>query len=73
MEREIIEDLNQFIDWTGQFKKSEYLFRGLKGASYIKDGTVETSAHRRLSRTYKITEQDPLLEINRELLEKARL
>lgn len=74
MDREIIEGLNQFINWTKQFKKSEYLFRGLKSTSYIKkDDTVETSAHRRLSRTYKATEQDPLLEINRELLEKARL
>ena len=73
MEREIIKNLDRFIKWTKEFNRGEYLFRGLKSTCYIKDGTVETSAHRRLSDEYKSTEQDPLLEINRELIEKARL
>ena len=69
----VITNLNEFVEWTGQFNNREYLFRGVSASSYIKKGTIEASISRRLQDEDKKPDQAGLLEITRELIEKARL
>ena len=64
-------NLSDFMDWALEFNKGEYLFRGVKKASYIKDRKVETSSERRLSDDEAIRPEE-ILEINKDLLEKVR-
>lgn len=64
--------LSEFVDWAGEFNKGEYLFRGVKKASYIEGKKVETSSERRLPDDEKPISPDRLLEINEELMEKVR-
>ena len=64
-------NLSDFMDWAEEFNKGEYLFRGVKKASYIKDRKVETSSERRLSDDQSISPEE-ILEINKDLMEKVR-
>lgn len=64
--------LSGFVDWAREFNKGEYLFRGVKKTSYIKDRKVETSSERRLPNEEKPISPERLLEINEELMEKVR-
>lgn len=72
MAAKIFKSLSGFVKWAGTFDKGEYLFRGVKKASYIEDGKVETSSERRLPKREKPIKPERLLEINKELLEKVR-
>ena len=61
-----------FIKWIEEFKDGQYLFRGVKKASYIKDREVKTSSERRLPEGEESVSPEQILEINKELLEKVR-
>ncbi len=67
-----LRSLSGFVDWAREFNKGEYLFRGVKKTSYIKDRKVETSSERRLPDEEKPISPEQLLEINEELMEKVR-
>lgn len=67
----IFRSLSGFVKWAGEFNKGEYLFRGVKKESYIKDRTVETSSGRRLPDNESIN-PEKILEINKDLMEKVR-
>ena len=67
-----LRSLSEFVDWAREFNKGEYLFRGVKKTSYIKDRKVETSSERRLPDEEKPISPEQLLEINEELMEKVR-
>ena len=62
-----IETLNEFINWTAQFKPEDYVFRGVPNETY----RIQASAYRRPkeeNRNFK-----KFLEINKELIEQATL
>lgn len=66
-ENDIATTLNEFIEWAARFKDGQYLFRGVTKETY----GIEASACRRLP---VADENNPikLLEINQELIDKAR-
>ena len=78
-----ITNLDKFMQWTRQFKDGEYLFRGVSKSCHIKNNRVEASVARRLENNedkypetldkYPETLPKLLLEINRDMIEKARL
>lgn len=72
MAENIFRRLSRFVEWAAEFNKGEYLFRGVKNASYIKDRKVETSSERRLPDEEKPIAPEEILEINKELMEKVR-
>ena len=62
-----IKSLNEFINWTAQFKSKDYVFRGAPNETY----RIQASAYRRPKeddRNFK-----KFLEINKELIEQATL
>ncbi len=66
-ENNIATTLNEFIEWAARFKDGQYLFRGVTKETY----GIEASACRRLP----VADQNnpiKLLEINQELIDKAR-
>lgn len=72
MAEKIFKSLSEFMNWAGEFDKGEYLFRGVKKASYIENKEVKTSSERRLSDEDRSITSEEILEINKELLEKVR-
>ena len=62
-----VKTLHEFIEWTGQFKDGQYLFRGVSRDTY----KIEASACRRLP-TKDRNNPSKLLKINQELIAKAR-
>ena len=69
MGTEGIKNLNQFIEWAGQFRNGEYLYRGVSKSTYI-NGKVKSSAEYGESDNYEALAP---LDISRELIEKARI
>ena len=63
-----VKTLSSFIKWAAQFNDGQYLFRGVSKDSY----KIEASACRRLTEEER-NNPDRLLQINQELIEKARL
>lgn len=72
MAAKILRSLSGFVKWAGEFNKGEYLFRGVKNASYIEGKKVETSSERRLPDEDKPIAPEKILEINKDLMEKVR-
>ncbi len=62
-----IKTLSEFIEWANQLNKGQYLFRGVSSKGY----EIEASTYRRLPK--KNQNPSKLLDINKELLEKARM
>ena len=63
-----VKTLSSFVKWAAQFDDGQYLFRGVSKDSY----GIEASAYRRLPETQR-NNPARLLQINQELIEKARL
>ena len=66
--RSYVTTLTGFLNWAAQFNDGEYLFRGVSRDSY----KIEASALRRLSDEVKNYPMS-LYQINRDLIDKARL
>ena len=62
-----ISTLTEFIEWTEQFSRGQYLFRGVSNEKY----KIEASAWRRLEEDN--SNPTKLLKINEEMLSDARL
>ena len=63
-----VKTLNSFIKWAARFNDGQYLFRGVSKDSY----EIEASAYRRLPEAQR-NNPARLLQINQDLIEKARL
>lgn len=62
-----IKSLNEFINWTAQFKSKDYVFRGVPNEAY----RIQASAYRRPKENDRNFKK--FLEINKELIEQATL
>ena len=66
-EQPLIKTLDQFIKWTKECSRGEYVFRGVPNSEY----GIQASAYRRPEKKKRSFEK--YLQINRDLIKEARL